>query len=270
MSALTPRAGLYKAGGGLSGLNGADETADIDKAVNDNLDKIDGLLGLKKVTSTSRPVSPMDGQIIYETDTKVTRYWNSSGASWDRLVAPVGVVPITPASLVGSAGGTQTINADGSISFTGCTVLVVNGVFNSDFKSYEIEYELESTTSAAGLVLRMVLATVPQTGTLYYYHTSYGLGSSHFDADASANTYFLVNDVVSTNAGFGKTRVMSPALPKLTQVITEWSHINTAGTALGNGLITGWHNTSTSYDGFSMLPSVAGSMTGTVRVRGLA
>lgn len=45
MGQFTPNLNLYKAGGGSTGLVTPDEVADIDKAVNANLDKIDAWAG---------------------------------------------------------------------------------------------------------------------------------------------------------------------------------------------------------------------------------
>jgi len=68
MGTTTPKLGLYKPGGGSSGLIQPPEQVDIDK-INANMDKIDDAIGGRGVTSTTRPASPYDGQVIYETDT---------------------------------------------------------------------------------------------------------------------------------------------------------------------------------------------------------
>lgn len=86
MPAFTTRLGLYKPGGGSTGLITPDEIIDIDK-LNSNSDKIDASIGAQIVTSTTRPGSPYDGQIARESDTNNLIVWNAAGNNW----APVGV-----------------------------------------------------------------------------------------------------------------------------------------------------------------------------------
>lgn len=82
MSGSTTRLSLYKPGGGSSGAYGADETADIDK-LNDNADKIDAAMGARNVTSTTRPATPYDGQLIKETDTGKLLVWRQAAGQWE-------------------------------------------------------------------------------------------------------------------------------------------------------------------------------------------
>lgn len=79
MSASTTKIDLYKPGGGSTGTITPDETADIDK-LNDNFDKIDDAVGAFVCTSSTRPGTPWDGQIIFETDTNTFKVWN--GSAW--------------------------------------------------------------------------------------------------------------------------------------------------------------------------------------------
>lgn len=82
MPGSTTRLSLYKPGGGSSGSYGADESADIDK-INDNMDKLDAAVGARNVTSTTRPSSPYDGQLIKETDTGKLLIWRQTAGQWE-------------------------------------------------------------------------------------------------------------------------------------------------------------------------------------------
>lgn len=57
--------------------------------LNANSDLIDGAVGAKVVTSGTRPSTPFDGQVIYETDTQKTYVYVSSTTSWKLLSASV-------------------------------------------------------------------------------------------------------------------------------------------------------------------------------------
>lgn len=74
MPDYTTRLGLAKPSDG--------ENYDVD-IVNANSDIVDGAVGAKNVTSTTRPATPYIGQVIYETDTKVVRMWN--GSRWNEI-----------------------------------------------------------------------------------------------------------------------------------------------------------------------------------------
>ena len=57
-----------------------------------NFTTIDGAVGAKVVTSGTRPPSPFDGQLIYETDTSLTYAYSSATSSWKAVSKPVSIV----------------------------------------------------------------------------------------------------------------------------------------------------------------------------------
>jgi hypothetical protein len=68
------------------GLDKPDYADAADVAVlNQNFDDIDNAVGMKVVTSTTRPATPWNGQIIYETDTGSTLVWDSAGSAWKQI-----------------------------------------------------------------------------------------------------------------------------------------------------------------------------------------
>jgi RNase P/RNase MRP subunit p29 len=60
------------------------DAADI-AVLNQNFDDIDNAVGMRVVTSTTRPATPWNGQIIFETDTNFTLVWNSTGSTWKQI-----------------------------------------------------------------------------------------------------------------------------------------------------------------------------------------
>lgn len=102
MSAATARLGLTKPGGGSTGLILPPDPVDID-VLNANFDKIDGAIGAANVTSTTRPASPHDGQIIYESDTSRFRVWRQAVTAWAGMAVARGTQTVysvgTPANL---------------------------------------------------------------------------------------------------------------------------------------------------------------------------
>lgn len=86
MGQTTSRLGLYLPGGGSTGTITPDEAADIDK-INDNMSKIDAAAGATICTSGTRPASPYNGKLIFETDTLQVRVWNAGTSTWNAVIS---------------------------------------------------------------------------------------------------------------------------------------------------------------------------------------
>lgn len=78
MGSLTTKMGLWKP----ASTDNVEEQTDI----NAPLDLLDQYLSLQNVTSGSRPASPWNGQLIFETDTTRMLVW--SGSDWQILSDP--------------------------------------------------------------------------------------------------------------------------------------------------------------------------------------
>ncbi len=103
MPDYTSRLSLAKPRGGSSGSTPAEQVA-IDM-LNGNFDKLDASIGAPSYTSTTRPVSPFPGQVIYEIDTQAAAAY--IGSSWTYLMPGTGIpygfiarrnAPATPSS----------------------------------------------------------------------------------------------------------------------------------------------------------------------------
>lgn len=87
MAEFTNRLNLQKPAGGSSGTIPGDDPSDID-VINANMDKIDKAIGLSFVTSTTRPSTPYDGQLIKETDTQRFLAYRQSASNWEPVETP--------------------------------------------------------------------------------------------------------------------------------------------------------------------------------------
>lgn len=76
MTTPTPRYGLAKI---VLGSDNVDVVADF----NNNWDALDLKLGTQVCTSTTRPASPVQGMLVFETDTGFTRKYK--GAAWEQV-----------------------------------------------------------------------------------------------------------------------------------------------------------------------------------------
>ena len=92
MPAITDRLRMYLPGGGSLNIGGDDEVADIDK-INENLQKIDAIVGLKSYPQASLPLDPFAGQTVEIEETGEIRYWHESSGTWKQLKPHVGTEP---------------------------------------------------------------------------------------------------------------------------------------------------------------------------------
>jgi hypothetical protein len=183
-------------------------------------------------TSSTRPASPYEGQVIYETDTDKTLVWN--GSAWVFLSTgtanPVGLEFITQTSLSGA-----------SVNISNC--------FNGTYDSYRIVISgLKCNTGA-----RFVdLAFLPTTTT--GYNTSfYWTHLENVTATTASNTSVFRPAIVadSTNYGGGVIDICNPFLSVQTMFTAQGSDPRTTGGFFrASG---GWHNQTNSYTGISII-----------------
>ena len=200
-------------------------------------------------TSTTRPASPYDGQVIYETDTDKTLVWN--GSAWVFL-------------------STSTANPVGlefvaSTSFSATTTPFINGCFTSTYLHYRLMISISGST---GTDVRFRLrsgTSTPENGAVYdrwgYYN---GATAMTFSNAANQTNGFLVD--VANNSAFPATATIDIYNPNV--AVNTNAHIQSWGAQLGN--IYTWVNrieTTTQYTGFEMTAD-SGTLTGSIQVYG--
>jgi hypothetical protein len=197
-------------------------------------------------TSSTRPASPYDGQVIYETDTDKTLVWN--GSAWVYLSTstanPVGLELIT----------TQTIgSAVSSVTVSNC--------FSSTYDNYKIT--ITGGTTTAEMQLNMTLGS----STASYYSA----GNYVDFSTGSAGTSNVNNGSAWGRIGYGTT---SGTLVANLDVYGPYLSGVTYATALysrnGNyfGTVTHLHNSTASYASFTVTTSTGTVTGGTIRVYG--
>lgn len=210
-------------------------------------------------TSSARPASPYDGQVIYETDTDRTLVWNNS--AWVFLSTstanPVGLELIT--SVGCSAGGT----ASNGVVTIGSAVssVVVTNAFNANYDSYRIVVSGGSASASTGyLTLQLGSAT-----SNYRYQYIFGTLSNILSTTGTV-----------TGARFDHVGVAGPLLAAdifLTNPFAAGATtINCFAGKTGNdaGPFTGFQVDTTSFTSFTLGISNSNTMTGgTIRVYGL-
>jgi hypothetical protein len=188
------------------------------------------------VTSSTRPASPFDGQIISETDTDSLQIYK--GSAWG---SASGLVYLTTATASASAA------------------LNINSCFSSTYTNYRIIYNFTGSTTLE-LQMRLRLVTTDYSGTEYTDY-GYGMGSGGaFNLQHVNTTQFTIGYVNTSEPIWGSMDIYSPNVA----VKTNFSNLSgIAASIYENGRV----NTTTQYDGFSLLAST-GNITGTATIYG--
>lgn len=206
-------------------------------------------------TSSTRPASPYEGQVIYETDTNRTLTY--SGSAWvmvNDLDTPPGLQYITQSA------------------FTTQSSVNVDSCFTSDFANYLMTINIESVSGATGIFLRMRANGSTNLNSNYAWAGSQSyMGSTIL---AGINSGGLTTDWKLADQDTGSysntpisVQVMSPQRSYRTAIFSHgftpvdpMPYYRTLG---------GVMSVTTSYDGFTLLTNSGSfTMSGTVRVYG--
>ena len=194
-------------------------------------------------TSSTRPASPFEGQLIFETDTnRVVAY---DGSNWVYAVdtdQPPGL-QLIKAQTVGSA----------------VSSVAVSDVFSADYENYKV---IMSGTDASTDGQFMTL-TFGSTTAGYYGSLSYG-------RYGSTNGYYYRNNAASLYAGFTDS---SDTTTISFEVMNPFASLRTAVTGSGFGYdytftFSGMVANTTSYTAFTLAPGSGTITGGTIRVYG--
>jgi len=196
-------------------------------------------------TSTTRPASPFDGQVIYETDTDRAMVWNNS--AW--VVLSTGRTNSLGLDLI----KTQTIGS-------AVSSVTVSDVFSSTYDNYKII--ISGGVASATASLNMTLGS---TSTGYYYA---GKARNYAAADlnvAQSNGSSWYAAEGATSVLNGSIEVLCPNLAKNTFFNSTISAPRTDGYWLAVG---GYLADTTAYTAFTLTASGGTITGGTIRVYG--
>jgi hypothetical protein len=197
-------------------------------------------------TSTNRPTTPYEGQVIYETDTDLSYVWG--GTAWQQIaggtaVGNSGLVYVTSATLTGSS-------------------TVVSNCFSATYDSYRcVLSNFQSNANWLGVQLGSTVTGYYFAGNSANYANGnftggfFGSNSSSFGAAVAQGS--------STNiTGGGYFELYNPFL---TTETTFHSNVNYLTTTGYGGTVNGFQNSDTS---FTSMTITSTSMSGTLRIYG--
>jgi hypothetical protein len=214
-------------------------------------------------TSTTRPASPYEGFVIYETDTDRVLVWNNS--AW--------VDPSTGKS--GRSGLVQivpTVSGTGA-SVTNNDVVLTNATdpyitcFTSDFSNYRILFDVTamSNGTAAPWLFRLANGTTPNTTAANYFNSQEERPYTGAFVAVQNNGGTAAWQVGRGQDGTGSI-VIDIFNPQSSSRNTYYTSSYSDKAAAG--ITGGYLSVTTSYDGFNIRLDGTKTFSGTVRVYG--
>ena len=199
-------------------------------------------------TSSTRPASPYDGQVIYETDTDRTLVWNGTG--WVFLAtsrANAGGLDLVKTQTIGSAVSSVT----------------VTDAFSSTYENYLI-----SISGGVASASNSLLMTLGATATGYYQNVvymNYNSNSVNGQGQTNGSSWFGIYG--TANNLNGKIELFGPNLAKNTTMNSVGARAVAAGeSSSGQGYLAD----TTQYTAFTLTANTGTVTGGTIRVYGYA
>jgi hypothetical protein len=173
-----------------------------------------------------------------------------------------GLILLTPTSIA-YTGTSATISANGSVSFSACSSLSLNGVFSADYDNYTVVIRHQGTTSNA-YYARWRVSGSDSSGNDYTYQYLFASASTIGGARSTSQTSGRLSSHYPAPAGL-VLYVYGPYLAQPTAHRTVTMESDSTVRILD---YAGTHSLSNSYDGLTLFPD-AGLTSGRVAVYGM-
>jgi hypothetical protein len=175
-----------------------------------------------------------------------------------------GLILLTPTSIA-YTGTSATISGNGSVLFTACSLLSLNGVFTADYDNYIVVCR-QSASANSAILCRLRLSGADNSSPSSYVSQILFADSSSVSGIRYSESYGYIGARGNIQrAGFVAT-IYGPSLAQPTAWRSTLSDdYNTA--SVGDDAAT--HNVSTAYDGFTFFLNSPVTMTGRIAVYGM-
>ena len=174
-----------------------------------------------------------------------------------QLIRPTGIV-------ASGTGSSATIGLNGSVEFSSCTSLSLNGVFSATYDNYMVVMRYIGT-AADGIFMRLRAAGTDNSTASSYVYEELAAYSTTITGVRTTTNRGRFGNVNSPNRFGMSGNIYGPYLAQPTAYRT------TTVTGVNGGEIVdyaGTHNQSTSYDGFTLILDTT-NFTGLISVYGL-
>jgi hypothetical protein len=214
------------------------------------------------------PANPTNGQVysnwIY--DSSISAWRNVNTDTGVAALNTMGLRNVVPTSVqVGS--GSATVNANGTVSFSGATAISLNGVFTSAYRNYKIIVNINTISATSNLRLRLRNAGTDITTANHFQGglVSRANGTGAFSIAAATDSGFYINYLLSGYPANSEVNVYAPEVNQITSVSAISNGVESSQISMVS--IAGQQSAASVADGFTIFPAT-GNLAGTVQVYG--
>lgn len=249
----------------FAGSNGTIDWHIVDTVRADTLVNLDAFVAA--VAALIGDLSFVVGGFAYVSGTQSTYKFITTAGVKQPLSA---IVPIVPTSVSGTGAS---LSANGQITLTAATSLVVNGCFTTSFDNYVAVLDISAASVSNSLNMQLRAAGVTSTAAVYDTESHYAYAAVAVPVQVLAGTSwaFSGSGGVTGTSHSAEVRLFGPALSQATRAISDamstsnpMSAVATGGSVQKRAML---HRTVASYDGMVITPST-GNVTGSVRIYG--
>lgn len=180
-----------------------------------------------------------------------------------------GIIPVIPSSVT-AVTGTAAVSDNGAVTFTGCSKIILNGVFTSSYRHYRLVFNITSNTTVGNMSTRLAVGGTEDSTATNYYQQVIRIGSnSAISYAVNAPGSGWTPGYLMLNATYGETvmDIINPAITQQTAMNLQANYnFNDGSGNRASWVGGGSHIQNTAYDGISFITS--GVFTGTVQVFG--
>lgn len=177
-----------------------------------------------------------------------------------------GMVLMTPTSIASTGtGNSSSINANGSVTFSSCETLSLNGVFTSEYDNYMVVMRSQLATSSVAFNFRLRSSGTDASGSNYTLQYLAADANTVYGDRITSSTAGRIGNATSSQRSGYLLYVYGPCLAQPTATRS------TDAVGQNDAFIVDYactHSLSTQYDGISLYPT-SSSITGLVSVYGL-
>ena len=210
---------------------------------------------------TAASVTAAAGMTCYLSSTG--NIYTYTGSNW---VQVSGLAPIVPSVSPTVGSGSATVNADGSIDFSGVSYLQILGVFSASYRNYKILLDVTARSTNSTCSWQLVTSGGSVAATAYDRTVMYNNTATTAATSQALNTTTWLFDVASTALGRCDLTLMQPFDTAVTSAFGQITN-NTSATSLFVSQGVGYHATAASYTGFR-ITATAGNFTVRIRIYG--
>lgn len=201
-------------------------------------------------TSTTRPASPYDGQVVYETDTDRVSAYN--GSAWQTVSSGLTLIE------------SNTFSAVASVSASA-------NVFSSTYNFYRVLFHLTAASTNLEIYFRMRQAGTDYAGANYFYSGAGYVSSSLTSGfSVASSTYQWAGYITSASSDLFaySVDIYNPNAATNTNFVGQSFTANSGYTgSVGSVQSAGVLRSTTQYDSFSFVAST-GNFTGRYAIYG--